>query len=158
MRPELDDLAVAHDGDQIGQRHRLFLVVRHEDAGRAELEVEVLDLGAHPAAQGGVEVAERLVEQEDRGLLDERPAERHALLLAARELARLAAQEMPDVEHVGDRGDPRLDLVLGPVLQLQAEGDVVERRHVRIERVVLEHHRHPPLVGRRLGDVLARRA
>ena len=89
---ELDELAVAHDRDQVGQRHRLLLVVGDEDARRAQAQVEMLDLGAHPAAERGVEVAERLVEEEDERLLDERPAERDALLLAARELARLAVR------------------------------------------------------------------
>ena len=55
------------------------------------------------AAQRGVEVGERLVEQEDERLLDERPAERDALLLAARQLARLALEQVGDVEHLGDR-------------------------------------------------------
>ena len=50
----------------------------------------MLDLRAHARAEAGVEVRERLVEQEDEGLLDERPTERDALLLAARQLARLA--------------------------------------------------------------------
>ena len=114
----------------------------------------MLDLRAHARAEAGVKVRERLVEQEHDGLLDERPTERDALLLAARELARLALQEVADVEVLGDRLHARVDLGLGAVLQLEAEGDVVVRGHVRVERVVLEHHRHPPLVGRRLGDVL----
>ena len=126
--PELDDLAVAHDRDQVGQAHRLLLVVGHEDAGRAERQVEVLDLGPHPAAQAGVEVAERLVEQEDERLLDQRAAERHALLLAAGHLARLALHQVGDVERLRDRVDPRADLVLRAVLELEPEGDVVVRR------------------------------
>ena len=116
-----------------------------------ELQVEVLDLGPHPAAQAGVEVAERLVEQEDERLLDERPTERHALLLAAGHLAGLALQQVGDVEALGDRLDARLDLGLGAVLELEPEGDVVVRGHVRVEGVVLEHHRHPPLVRRRVA-------
>src|SRR4051812_7946133 len=58
------------------------------------------------------------------------------------------------VERLGDHVDPPADLVLRPVLEPQAEGDVVERRQVRIERVVLEDHRHPPFVGRRVGYVV----
>ena len=105
-------------------------------------------------AQPGVEVGERLVEQEHERLLDQRPTQRDALLLAARHLAGLALQQVGDVQDLGDRLDPGLDLGLGPVLELEPEGDVVVRGHVRVQRVVLEHHRHPPLVGRRLGDVL----
>ena len=43
----------------------------------------MLDLGAHPRAQRGVEVAERFVEEEDQRLLDQGPPERDALLLSA---------------------------------------------------------------------------
>ena len=116
-------------------------------------QVEVLDLGAHPGAERGVEVAERLVEKEDERLLDQRPPERDALLLAARQLGRLAVQQVPDVEHLGHGGDPRVDLRRGPLAQLEREADVLEDGHVRVEGVVLEHHRHPPLVGRHPGDV-----
>jgi len=52
-----------------------------------------------------------------------------------------------------DRLDPGLDLCLWPVLELEPEGDVAVRGHVRVQRVVLEHHRHPPLVGRLCRDV-----
>jgi hypothetical protein len=114
----------------------------------------MLDLGPHPAAQAGIEIAERLVQQEHQGFLDQGAAERDPLLLAAGHLARLALHQVGDVESLGQRPDPRADLGLGAVLQLQPEGDVVERREVRIERVVLEDHRHPPFVRRRVGDVL----
>ena len=116
--------------------------------------MEVLDLGPHPAAQAGVEVAERLVEQEDQRLLDERATQRHALLLPARHLARLALQEVGDVERRGDRVDPVPDLGRRPMLELEPERDVVERVEVRVERVVLEHHRHAAFVWRRERDVL----
>ena len=42
---------------------------------------------AHAHAERRIEVAEGLVEQEDGGLPDERPTERHPLLLPARQLA-----------------------------------------------------------------------
>ena len=116
--------------------------------------MEVLHLRPHPAAQRGVEVAERLVEQEHQRLLYEGSTERHPLLLAARELTRLPAEQVRDVEHLGDDFDALLDLLPGAALELEAEGDVVERRHVRVEGVILEDHRHPSLVWRDAGDVL----
>ena len=50
--------------------------------------LQPLELGAHPDAQERVERRERLVEQEDLRLGDERAGERDALLLAAGELGR----------------------------------------------------------------------
>ena len=60
----LDDAAV-HDPERVGQRHRLDLVVGHVERGRAEPVVQAADLDAHLGAQRGVEVRERLVEEED---------------------------------------------------------------------------------------------
>ncbi|MCY1305147.1 hypothetical protein D9M70_549340 [compost metagenome] len=37
----------------------------------------------------------------------------------------------------------------------EAIGDIVERRHVREERIGLEHHRDVALIGRQHGHVLA---
>ena len=52
-----------------------------------------LQLGAHLHAQLGVEVGQRLVEQEHRRLAHDGAAHRHALALAAGELARLALRK-----------------------------------------------------------------
>ena len=46
--------------------------------------MQAADLEAHLLAQIGVEVRERLVEQQHRGLDDDGAGQRHALLLAAR--------------------------------------------------------------------------
>ena len=71
-----------------GQRHRLDLVVGDVDDGLAEALVQLLDLDAHLDAQLGVEVGQRLVEQEHVRLAHQRPADGDALALAAGELAR----------------------------------------------------------------------
>ena len=49
--------------------------------------------------------------------------------------------------------DPLADLVLRDAGDLQCEAHVVPDRHVRVERVVLEHHRDVAVLGRQLGDV-----
>ena len=50
--------------------------------------MQPLDLDAQFGAQLGVEVRQRLVEQEDAGVAHQRAADRDALALAARELGR----------------------------------------------------------------------
>ena len=87
-RADLPDDAVAQDDDPVGERQGLVLVVRHVDGGRAELVVDAPDLGAHLEAQLRVEIRERLVHQHERRLDDDGAGDRHALLLAAGELAR----------------------------------------------------------------------
>ena len=63
--------------------------------------MQLLELDPHLHAQLGVEVRERLVEQEDLGVADDGAAERDALALTAGELARLALEPFADAENVG---------------------------------------------------------
>ena len=67
------------------------------DEGDADLLLDRLQLDLHLLAQLQVERAQRLVEQQDLGLVDDRAGERDALLLPAGELvglARLVAGEL----------------------------------------------------------------
>ena len=82
-------------GDAVAHRQRLALVVRHVDEGHAELAVQLLELDLHVLAQLLVERAERLVHQHELRLEDQRPRQRDALLLAARELRRVGVSAMP---------------------------------------------------------------
>ncbi len=61
--------------------------------------LHVADQPAHVVAQPGVEIGERLVEQQEPRLDDQRAGQRHALLLAAGKLARQAVLE-PDKLHL----------------------------------------------------------
>ena len=56
--------------------------------------LDVLELDLHLLAELEVERAQRLVQQQHAGAVDERARERDALPLAARELARLALREL----------------------------------------------------------------
>ena len=67
--------------------------------------MQLLDLGAHVDAQLGVEIGERLVEQEQLGIAHQRAAHRDALALAAGELAGLAREQRLDLQQRGDALD-----------------------------------------------------
>ena len=82
-RTDLRDAPVHEHRDAIGERHRLFLVVRHVDGGDAERALQLLEFEARLEPQLGVEVGQRLVEQEQPRLAHDRARQRHALLLAA---------------------------------------------------------------------------
>ena len=124
-----------------------------DDRG-VEVLVEALQLRAHLHAELGVEVRERLVHQECARIAHQRPPERHALLLAARKLARLAREKVLDVEHLRRRHDLLLDLRLWQLSHLQREGEVLVDGLVRIERVVLEDHGDVAILGIEIGDQL----
>ena len=107
---DLLEQALAHDGDPLAHRHGLDLVVGDVDHRGPEALVEAGDLGARLDAQLGVEVGQRLVHEEHRGLADDGPAERDALPLAAGELLGLAVEELLELEDAGRLVDPLVDL------------------------------------------------
>ena len=152
-RADLLQLAALHDRHAVGEHHRLFLVVRDEDGGDAEVALQALDLGAGPDAEAGVKVGERFVHQEDGRIADDGTADGDALALATAELGGTSLEQWPQVQHLG-RG---LDLLADgrPVdpLLAQAEAHVVAHRHVRVERVVLEDHGDVALGRLQVGDI-----
>ena len=152
-RVALLQLRVAQDGDAVAERHRLRLVVGDVDGRDAEPRLQLGDVGAHLHAQLGVEVGERLVHQEDLGLADDRAPHRHALALAAGELARLALEQRRQLELLGDLAHALLALGLRHPRHPQREADVGGDREVRVERVVLEHHRDVAALRRVVADV-----
>ena len=151
-RSQLPEVAVLHHRDAVTHRHRLDLVVGDVDGRRTEALLELRDLGAHLHPQLGVEVGERLVEEEHRRLADDRPTDRDPLPLAAGELARLALEQVGDVEDLRRLGDEPFDLGGRRLADAQAEVDVLAHRHVGVERVVLEHHRDVAVLRRQVVD------
>ena len=151
---DLLEQALAHDRDPLAHRHRLDLVVGDVDHRGPEPLVEPRDLGAGLHAQLGIEVGQRLVHEEHRRLADDRPAERDALPLAAGQLLGLAVEEPLELQDARRLADPLLDLGLGHLAELEAEGEVVADRHVRVERVALEHHGDVAVLRRDVVDHL----
>ena len=74
---------MGHHDDAIGDGERLLLVVGDVDDGEGERPLKLADVFADPPAQLRVEIAERLVEEEDPGLEHEGASHRHPLLLPA---------------------------------------------------------------------------
>ena len=87
--------------------------------------MQLLELDAHLDPQLGVEVGQRLVEQEDLRVAHDRTTERDALALSTRQHAGLAVEMILDVEDIGGVVDPLGDLRLVEFPHLQAEGHVV---------------------------------
>ena len=120
--------------------------------------VEAEQLGAHLDPEQGIEVRERLVHQEGERLADDRPAQGDPLALAAGQLVGVLVELAADLEQ-GRRGlDLLVDLGLRPAGHLEREAQVAADRHVRVQGVVLEDHRHVPgarleVVGQLAADV-----
>jgi hypothetical protein len=144
---DLLDRALVHHDHAVGERHRLDLVVGHEDAGGLQLPVQLLDLQAHLHAQLRVEVGQRLVEQERGRLAHDRASHGDALALAARKRTRLPVEERTELEDLRRALHAHVDLLGRHAPDAQPVGHVFVHRHVRIERVVLEHHGDIAVLG-----------
>ena len=98
------------------------------------------NLDSHLLAQFGVEIGQRLVEQQDRRLVHQRARQRHALLLTAGQLrgaTLLQTAQADDVErmkHALTNGITRF------FAYTQRKCDVFENRKMRPDRVRLKHH------------------
>ncbi len=153
-RADLLDAALVEDRDPVAHRQRLVLVVGDVDEGDAHLALDRLQLDLHLLAQLQVEGAERLVEQQHPGAVDDRAGERDALALAAGELSRPAVAVAGKADHLeclvaspgalgpGDARDPQ------PVCDVLADG------HVWEQGVVLKDRVDRPVVGRHAAHVL----
>ena len=100
-QPHLLDSSVPHHHHAVSERHCLDLVVRHIDRSGGDALAELLELDAHVRPELGVEIRQRLVEQEDLRMAHETTAEGDALLLAAGQFARLALEQVADAEDFG---------------------------------------------------------
>ena len=125
------------------------------DHGVGQPLVQPLDLDAQLGAQFGVEVGQRLVEQEDVDVAHQRTTDRHTLALPAGQLRGLAIQQRLDLQDLGGARHAFLDLRLRHARRLQAERQIAPDRHLRIERVGLEHHADAAILRLLPGDVLA---
>ena len=99
-RALLRDAALLHHHDAVRDGQRLLLIVGDVDGGEAEALLQLADLGAHAAAQAGVEVRQRLVEQQHLRLEHQRAGDGDALLLAARKLGRQAVAHPAETHEV----------------------------------------------------------
>ena len=126
---------MVHHRNAIAHRHGLDLVVRDVDGRRLEPPLQAENLRARLDTQLRVEVRERLVHEERSRLTHDRAAERDALALSARERAWLAVEQVLEVEDLGGLLDSPLDVLLRCLQELEAEREVVEHGHVRIQRI-----------------------
>ena len=133
-------------------RHDRFgLIVGDVEHGEVERGLQPFELLAHFLAELGVEVAERLVEQQEPRFLDQRARHGEALLLAARELGRIPLREAAELDHVERPAHPVPDLGARLPADPQGKSDIVEHVHMRPDGVGLEDHADAAPVGRNGG-------
>ena len=136
--PLFDDAALVHEDEVVADIACELHLVRDDDHRHPALG-EVAHHDQHLADELRVERRRDLVEEHHVRLHHQRPRDRDALLLAPRELVRVAVRLLLE-PYPGHQLPPAL-LGLAPRLPLHApgrEGDVVERLQVREEVELLE--------------------
>ena len=137
--------------DMVADGEGFFLVVGNQNgAGAAQLE-DFADLLAEAPAQLAIQVGEGLVEQQQLWFGSQRASQRHALLLTAGQLVRVALAEPGELDQLKEFG---ADACAVGVLA-NTKGHVLRHAQVREQRVVLEHHADAALF-RGQGKPLAR--
>ena len=132
-----------------------------EDRRLAQLPLQPPDLVLHVPPDQRVERGERLVEQQDLGIVGQGPGQPHPLLHAAAQLVGVGVAQAAEADQLQHLAGPLEPAGLVLALHLQAEGDVVEEAAVGEQAEVLEDHAHlgaPQLaeaLGAGRGDVLA---
>ena len=152
-RADLVDVAGVHDRDAVAHRQRFLLVVGHVDERDPDLALDALELELHRMTQFEVERAERFVEQQRARIVHQRAGQCDTLLLAAGQLGGPALGEVGQTDDLQQFVDPLADLGLVLLAAPWAVRDVVPHRHVREQRVVLEHRVDVALVRRHPRDV-----
>ena len=127
--------------------------MRNVDHRCTQLLMQPRKLVPHPRTQVGVEIGQRLVEQQHLRPPHHRARDRDPLALPARQGTRPPVEQFRQIEHRRDLSDPLGDFALGHLRNLQRKRDILGSRQMRIERIGLEHHRQPPVRRRRIGYV-----
>jgi hypothetical protein len=152
-RAHLLDPPAGHHGQPVRHGERLLLVVGHVHEGDPDRLLERLQLDLEGLAQLGVQRPQRLVQQQHRGVEDQRPGQGDPLLLAAGQLGRAAPLQPLELDQGQRLADPAPGLGPGHVLEAEPEGDVVVDAQEREQGVALEHGVDLALVRRGPGHV-----
>ena len=101
------------------------------DGGDAELALDAAELELHLLAQLAVQRGQRLVEQQEVGLEDQRAGDGDALLLAAGELVDAPLAQPAEPHEIEIPLDPFGNGARIAAAHFQRKGDVLGRRHMR---------------------------
>ena len=117
--------------------------------------MHVLKFQLHLLAHLEVQSAQGLIKKEDLRLVDQSAGDGDPLLLAAGERADTSLLKALQIHQIQDSSDFAFDHVLGCLLLLESESDIVVNIHMREQCVALKHRVDGSLVRRKVRDGLA---
>ena len=106
-------MRLCHHYDGVGHGQGLLLVVGDVDDGAAGVVVQALQLGPHIHAELGVQVGQRLVQQEDCRVTNHCTAQSNTLTLTTGQSLGLAVQQVLDLQDLGSLVNAAVDLSFG---------------------------------------------
>ena len=139
-RALLDDPAVLHDRDLVGELAHHVHLVRDDDDRDAELGVDLAQQGQHLLRRVRVEGARGLVGEQDLRLRRERAGDADALLLPAREPTDVGVRLVGQPDEVQQVRDPARLLRPGDAGDLEGVGDVAPHGATAQQVELLEDH------------------
>ncbi len=124
----------------------------HESETKLDLQIHQLELCFF--AQLLVERAKRFIEQQHFWTFRNGAGQGHTLALTARKLMRLALAillKLHELKHFSNAG---IDFRFCHAVLLETESYIVFNRHMREQRIGLEHHVYRTLIGRNAAHIL----
>ena len=152
-RAVLDDAARIEQDDAIGEPLNLSHVVRGEQQRRAAALRVVLELPPDPVGGVGVERGGRLIEQEKLRRVEQRLGEADAGLLAGRQFAGRAVEQILDLQIPGDIGDALGGVAdaVKPGIDGQVLFDREPRRQIDIRALEIQPMRDRAAIAAHIG-------
>ena len=121
---------------------------------RLQTLVQTGNLDTHLHAQEGIEVRQRLVEQEHLRLAHHSTADGDALTLTTGEVFGLTLQQLIELQDARGFVHSAGDFWLFLFGELQAKAHVFRHAHVRVQGIALEHHADRALHRRQVVNAL----
>ena len=96
----LHQLAQVEHPQAVGDRHRLFLIMGDVDRHDSEFFLDAPDFLAHVDPKLGVQIGQRLVQQQHAWVVNQGAGNRNTLLLAPRKVRRIATRQVIQTQEI----------------------------------------------------------
>lgn len=143
-----------HDAVHVPPEHILQPMLDDEHCG-IRLFLDLVDQLNGLLAGGGVEVGQRLIEEQDLDLIHHHARQAHPLLLPARKLVRCIAEMVLDAHQLGSMAGDGVHLILRGAAVFQCKGNVLA--HGQPDELAVPGPAAPPAtMGRKLKEAAVR--
>ena len=143
-----------HDAVHVPPKHILQPMLDDEHCG-VRLFLDLVDQLNGLLAGSGVEVGQRLIEEQDLDLIHHHARQAHPLLLPARKLVRCVAEMVLDAHQLGGMAGDGVHLILRGAAVFQCKGNVLA--HGQPDELAVRVPQHRAHMGRKLKEAAVRR-